>query len=194
MKTNKKGIIIAAAVLCIAIAGAVCTYFGYASTLLNPDSEKSINRYLGISDNSEITVIAQKKHKNYLGIYYRDSNENEGITSFMYLRESKLCKNRYDKLGGGSGNGSVSSTTVQRDEDYTAENPFYFIYGECKDYNFVSVVEISNEGQFTKKVDEFTVSDEPFIIVKEYKLTDLESDIFAFEGEAEEELFSEVRK
>lgn len=182
----KKAIKISVLVLCIIIIGGVCAYFGYASTLVNPESEKSLNKHLGINSNSVITVLVQEKYKNYLGIYYKDSSSSENKTSFIYLRENKICKNRYDKCGGGSSNQNVNSKRISRDDDFTAQNPFYFIYGQNVEDNTCSVFEYDIYGNFTKKIDEISVPDDPFVVVKNYNLSNSESDIFVFEGKVTE--------
>lgn len=182
----KKAIKISVLVLCIIIIGGVCAYFGYASTLVNPESEKSLNKHLGINSNSVITVLAQEKYKNYLGIYYKDSSSSENKTSFIYLRENKICKNRYDKCGGGSSNQNVNSRQISRDDDFSAQTPFYFIYGQNVEDNTCSVFEYDIYGNFTKKIDEISVPDDPFVVVKNYNLSNSESDIFVFEGKVTE--------
>lgn len=186
MRKIKKIIKISVTVLCIAIAGIVCAYFGYASTLINPDSEKSLNKHLGVSNDSIITVLAQEKYNNYLGIYYTDSNGEEGISNFVYLEENKLCKGRYKIRGGGSGNTSVKAQCVRSNDNNSDEAPFYFIYGQNVADNICTVFECDENGYFTKKINEISVADNPFVIAETYNLSNDNSDIFILEGKVTE--------
>lgn len=172
--------------LCLLIAAAVCVYIVYSLTLINPGSEESLRKHLGLSSDSRITVLARKKYNDYLGIYYKDSNESADITSFVYLRENKICKNKYDKLGGGSGNQAVSFQQIKRDDDSTSQDPFYFIYGQNVTDNSCTVFECGSDGHIIKKTDEIPLSSKPFVIVKNYRLSNPESDIFIFEGKVSE--------
>ena len=186
MRKSKKNIEISITVFCIAIVGILCVYFGYSFTLINPNNEKSLNKHLGVSEESIITILAQEKYNNYLGIYYTDSCGDEGISNFVYLKENNLCKGRYKILGGGSGNTSVKSQRVSSNNNNSNEIPFYFIYGQNVADNICTVFECNENGYLTKKIEEISVTDNPFVITKTYNLSNDNSDIFIFEGKATE--------
>ncbi len=189
MRKNEKVIRISIAVLCIIIAGIICTYFGYAATLINPESEKSLNKYLGVTDDSRITILAQEKYDDYLGIYYIDSNGEPGINNFVYLKENKICKGRYKLQGGSSGTTSVKAQYISNNANKTF---IYFIYGQNITDNICTVFECNEDGYFTKKINEISVPDNPFVIVKTYNLGSSNSDILILEGKVTEEDVAEM--
>lgn len=192
MRKNKKAIKISVTVLFIAIISIVCAYFGYASTLINPDSEKSLNKYLGANSDSIITVLAQKKHNDYLGIYYIDSNSEAGIRSFVCLKENKICKNRYNICGGGSGNTSVKFQSVSSNDNTDDETLFYFIYG----YNtsgICTMVELINNDSQAEINETFEIPEnEAFIIVKEFNFKEDDPSIMIFDGNVSEQELADL--
>ena len=191
MKKNKKAIKISAAVLFI-IIGVVCAYFGYASTLINPDSKESLNKYLGVNSDSIITILAKEKYNNYLGLYYTDSNSEEGIRSFIYLKENKICKNKYNICGGGNGNTSVNFQSVNKDEIDKEETSFYFIYGYNTSGSCTMVELIDNDRQ--AEINEiFNIPEkEAFIIVKEFKFKEDDPSIMIFDGNISEQELADL--
>lgn len=192
MKKNKKIIKLSVAVLCIAIAGVLCAYFGYAATRINPGSAKSLNKHLGVSDDSIITVLAQKKYNNYLGIYYTDSNSAEGTRNFVYLKEDKLCKNRYNICGGGSGNTSVKFQSVSTDDGADDGAPFYFIYG-CDTSGICTMVELADNDGHAEINETFEIpKKEAFIIVKEFYFKQDDPSIMIFDGKVSEQELADL--
>lgn len=190
--TRKKKLAILVLTLCFVILGITAGYFIYSSTLIDPRNQSSLNKHLGLSESSVVTVLAQENYENYCGIYYTDSNENAGITNFGYLRQNKFIKNRYEICGGGSGNAAVNSQTVKRADDETEESPFYFIYGQNPENDICTVFEVDENGYILKKIDEIFVSNEPFILVKKYKLSNTNNDILIFEGRVTEDDIAEM--
>lgn len=189
---KRKAIVITLSFLCIVTITTICVYFGYGTTLINPNSEKSLNKHLGVSNNSIITILSQTKYNEYLGILYTDSNdENNDIIHFSYLRESKIIKNHYKLYGGKNGNSTINSAKISREDDYTYDSPIYFIYGRNVKDNLCTVFECNENGYLTHRIEEIFISDSPFIITKNYRLSN-ESDIFVFEGKVTEKDVSEM--
>ena len=97
MKRNKKRFIIFL-IFIVFIGACAAVYFGYGSTMINPDNEQSIINVLSTDKSNPINILATKKYGNRFLVLYTDPvkvKENENSSCFSTFVKNKFYKNRY---------------------------------------------------------------------------------------------------
>lgn len=180
MNVNKKILIIC--IFILIIAAGVIGYFVYGNTMIDVESEKSINSHLAVDKSNPITILAKEQHEDYVGIFYTDPiDANDNVTHFAYVKKHKFYSNRYKVSGGGKDNtGQIQSSTAFEDGDL---NPIIFIYGNGKANELYSVFEMdAHTFMPVNKLEEITIPDKNFVIAKDYQLSDKDNQVMVFEG------------
>lgn len=178
MKLKKKRFIVLP-ILIVLIAVCAAVYLGYGSTMINPDNENSIINYLSIDKDNPITILAQEKYKNYIGILYTDpSDENNNTVHFDYFEKHNLYKNRYQHKGESSGNNGPDNIKLDMGEKNEC---YFFIYDQKSDYNKCSVFETEN-GIPIKKLEELDIKNTAYLITRNYNLENKDNEILLFNG------------
>lgn len=159
-------------------------YFLYGSTMINIKSEKSISNNLSSYKNTPISIIDLKVNDNYAFVLYTDPIDvNDDVVHYTYMRKHNLYKNRYKIKGGGKGNSEGIDSLKAYDCEKDTE-PLFFVYSQVKNTNVCSVFEYNLlTGELVKKLDEFKMPQNSYVIVKKFDLEDkLYNDIIIIQG------------
>lgn len=108
MKRNKKRFIIFL-IFIVFIGACAAVYFGYGSTMINPDNEQSIINVLSTDKSNPINILATKKYGDRFLVLYTDPvkvKENENSSCFSTFVKNKFYKNRYSASSIGTGDGT----------------------------------------------------------------------------------------
>lgn len=190
MKTKKKISIIAITSLIVIIAGCIIGYFGYGSTMINPDNEQSIINFLSTDKDKPIEILATKKYEDRFLILYIDPIkvvENKNSYCFSTFVKNKYYRSRYNASSLSTGDGTeiqVSSTELE--DMYSEKDTRAFaIANVASEETKCSVFEVNIETfRYESRLDVIDVpQNQPYIIVKEYKLKNKDNIIVAFDGD-----------
>ena len=168
-KKNKRLIIVFAAIITVILC-CIAAYFIYGSTMININSEKSINKHLAADANNPINIIATKEYEDYFAILFTDPfdvDEADDYAHFVVLRKHKFYKNLYVKEGASEGNKSGGSWQLNAME---SDHAVCFIYDIPSNDTKCLVFEEDMELNPIRKLDKFDVDQNGYIIIKEYDL------------------------
>lgn len=188
LRKNKK-LLITLAVFIALIGVCIAAYFAYGSTMINPDSEKSVINFLSTDKENPIDILVTKKYGDTFLVLYTDpvvTAKNKDISCFSSFKKNKYYKNRYNPMSLDSGN----ATDVQV---YGIELEGVSLQGDTRSYaitNYASqetkcsVFEVDPKLlRYTNRLDVIDVpKNEPYIIVKEYKTQSKDSVLIAYDG------------
>lgn len=169
-KTRKK-VLIAFTVLISVILCCIIAYFVYGNTMININSEESINKHLAADANNPINIIATKKYEDYFAVLYTDPidvDEDDDYAHYAVLAKHSLYKNRYRCVGRNWGNfGDAGCDQLNSME---SDHAVCFIYDIPRNNSKCLVFEEDMSLQSIRKLDEFEVEQNGYIIIKEYDL------------------------
>ena len=185
MKRNKKRFIIFL-IFIVFIGACAAVYFGYGSTMINPDNEQSI---INVLSTDPINILATKKYGNRFLVLYTDPvkvKENENSSCFSTFVKNKFYKNRYSASSIGTGDGTeiqVEGTELE-DASLQKDTRVFAIANVATEETICSIFEIDPEtGQYINRLDIIDVpKNQPYIIVKEYKTKSKNSVLIAYDG------------
>lgn len=189
-QAKNKAIKILIIALTIMIIGCFAGYFGYGATMVNPNSEKSIINYLSVNKNQSVNIIKTKKYNNYFAVLYTDPSEieiNKNSAHLIYFSKSKYYSNRYQekaKTGGKQTDPIVMYLVVDDESDNNNNNEVScFIGNIATNETKCSIFELGDDYLPIRKIDEIEVQkNEPYILVKKYKLSNSNHDIVCYDG------------
>lgn len=188
MKRNKKRFIIFF-IFIVFIGACAAVYFGYGSTMINPDNEQSIINVLSTDKSNPINILATKKYGDRFLVLYTDPvkvKENESSSCFSTFVKNKFYKNRYSASSIGTGDGTeiqVEGTELE-DASLQKDTRAFAIANVATEETKCSIFEIDPEtGQYINRLDIIDVpKNQPYIIVKEYKTKSKNSVLIAYDG------------
>ena len=173
MKRNKKRFIIFL-IFIVFIGACAAVYFGYGSTMINPDNEQSIINVLSTDKSNPINILATKKYGDRFLVLYTDP---------VKVKENE---NRYSASSIGTGDGTeiqVEGTELE-DASLQKDTRAFAIANVATEETKCSIFEIDPEtGQYINRLDIIDVpKNQPYIIVKEYKTKSKNSVLIAYDG------------
>lgn len=180
MTKKKKTAITGISIFGFILIGFISAYFIYGSTLLNGYSEETIIKELSEDMDNPIEILAMQKYEDHLGILYKDPTAEDPLNGanvddyafFADYVRHRLYKNRYYYKGGSPGGNATCPLTYALAED-VLQIPC-FVYDIGRDESRCVVYESDAMGNTVRKLDEFEVpANEPYIILKEYKLLNI---------------------
>jgi hypothetical protein len=198
MKINKK-IFIALPILITLIAVCAAVYFGYGSTMINPDNEKSIINFLSTDKDNPIDILVTKKYGDRFLILYTDPikvAKNKNSSCFSTFVKNKYYKNRYNTSSLSTGNGTEIQVvgTELEDVSLNEDTKTFAIANVASEETKCSIFEVDPEtNRYVSRLDVIDVpKNKPYIIVKEYKTHSKDNVLIAYDGIIElEQLNSE---
>ena len=191
MKRNKKRFIIFL-IFIVFIGACAAVYFGYGSTMINPDNEQSIINVLSTDKSNPINILATKKYGNRFLVLYTDPvkvKENENSSCFSTFVKNKFYKNRYSASSIGTGDGTeiqVEGTELE-DASLQKDTRVFAIANVATEETKCSIFEADSEtGIPIKRLDVIDVlKGQPYIIVKKYQIQSPNNMLIAYDGEIE---------
>lgn len=167
-------------------------YFGYGSTMINPDNEKSVINFLSTDKDNPIDILVTKKYGDVFLVLYTDpvvTAKNKDISCFSSFKKNKYYKNRYNTMSLDSRN----ATDVQvygielEDVSLQGDTRSYAIANYASQETKCSVFEVDPVMlRYANRLDVIDVpKNEPYIIVKEYKTQSKDSVLIAYDGVVE---------
>ena len=191
MKRNKKRFIIFL-IFIVFIGACTAVYFGYGSTMINPDNEQSIINVLSTDKSNPINILATKKYGNRFLVLYTDPvkvKENENSSCFSTFVKNKFYKNRYSASSIGTGDGTeiqVEGTELE-DASLQKDARTFAIANVATEETKCSIFEADSEtGIPIKRLDVIDVlKGQPYIIVKKYQIQSPNNMLIAYDGEIE---------
>ena len=191
MKRNKKRFIIFL-IFIVFIGACTAVYFGYGSTMINPDNEQSIINVLSTDKSNPINILATKKYGNRFLVLYTDPvkvKENENSSCFSTFVKNKFYKNRYSASSIGTGDGTeiqVEGTELE-DASLQKDTRVFAIANVATEETKCSIFEADSEtGIPIKRLDVIDVlKGQPYIIVKKYQIQSPNNMLIAYDGEIE---------
>lgn len=191
MKRNKKRFIIFL-IFIVFIGACAAVYFGYGSTMINPDNEQSIINVLSTDKSNPINILATKKYGDRFLVLYTDPvkvKENENSSCFSTFVKNKFYKNRYSASSIGTGDGTeiqVEGTELE-DASLQKDTRAFAIANVATEETKCSIFEADSEtGIPIKRLDVIDVlKGQPYIIVKKYQIQSPNNMLIAYDGEIE---------
>ena len=191
MKRNKKRFIIFF-IFIVFIGACAAVYFGYGSTMINPDNEQSIINVLSTDKSNPINILATKKYGDRFLVLYTDPvkvKENENSSCFSTFVKNKFYKNRYSASSIGTGDGTeiqVEGTELE-DASLQKDTRAFAIANVATEETKCSIFEADSEtGIPIKRLDVIDVlKGQPYIIVKKYQIQSPNNMLIAYDGEIE---------
>lgn len=184
MKKNNKKIIIVSAVVTIVII--FCTFAVVVYSMMsNPyskrelidiNNEKALNEFFGTDE--EYTILAKCEYEDYVMFLYPDPNDSDVFGNSVFVK-NKRYKDLYSISSQGYSSYNNDAIGCKRIDDGKTTNSIWFIY-DVPLYPICSVFEVDSKLQKIKKLDEFEVPKNGFIVVKEYKLENRQNRIMAY--------------
>lgn len=157
----------------------VIIYLLYGSTMININSENSINKKLAADSNSQVEILASKEYCGWAGVLYRESGDD--LTHFVYLKKHKFYKNRFIICGEWKGN-CIACETKNSNMLFLGKS-VCFIFGNSEKNTKYSIFEFDNNtGKLCKKLDEIDVYENSFVLIKMYDMNNHSNNIFVFAG------------
>ena len=154
-------------------------YLLYGSTMININSESSINKKLASDSNSQVEILASNEYCGWAGVLYRESCDD--LTHFVYLKKHKFYKNRYIICG--KWKGSYTACEAKNSTMQYNEKAVCFIFGNCEKNTKYSIFEFDiHTGKLCKKLDEIDVYENSFVLTKMYDMNNNSNNIFVFDG------------
>lgn len=172
MNNTRKKVIIAFTVLISVILSCIAAYFVYGSTMININSEKSINKHLATDPNNPINIIATKEYEDCFAILFKDPldvDQGDDYAHFAVLVKHSLYNNRYTYAGGCPG-GNFTDVDFWQMDAMMSDHAVCFIYDIPRNNSKCLVFEEDMSLQPIRKLDEFDVEQNGYIIIKEYDL------------------------
>lgn len=204
MKKAKSKIIITAVVLAAVLVVGFTGIYLFETSMLNPDSEKSIIRCINHQKTSELTenkigpvktIYKTQKHGDYFFVLYSkdvQESENDSTACFAAFKKDNHFKNRY-RYSGFSGNSTyeqVHTYTYYDEKDNTSTKVTCVLANIKSENTKCSVFETDEALVPIKKLDEVDIPQSNYILIKEYELESRDNDITVYDGSVGLELLA----
>lgn len=188
MKLNKKRFIVLPILIAL-IAACSAVYFGYGSTMINPDNKKSIINFLSTDKDNPIDILVTKKYGDRFLILYTDPikvAENKNSSCFSTFVKNKYYKNRYNTSSLSTGDGTEIQVAGTELEDVSSKGDTrtFAIANVASEETKCSIFEVDPEtNRYVSRLDVIDVpKNKPYIIVKEYKTQSKDNVLIAYDG------------
>lgn len=196
MKKAKSKIIIAAVVLAAVMIGGFTGIYLFETSMLNPESEKSIIRCINHQKLSKLTenrigpvktIYKTQKHGDYFFVLYSkdvQESENGSTACFASFKKDDYFKKRY-RYSGFSGNSTYEQvhTYTYYDEKDNSSTKITCVLANIKSENTkCSVFETDESLLPIKKLDEVDIPQSNYILIKKYELESRDNDITVYDG------------
>lgn len=158
--------------------------------MININSEKSINNHLSLTKSNSVTILGIEQYDDYCGILFIDPvDDPEGTTHFKCLKKNKLFSNMYYEIGSANqqNQSGVNCYKAYEDGDETA---VFFIYGLGNDFDKCTSFELTINS--VNKLEEISVSNTPYILIRTYDLEDQQNNIIVLDGSLSEKEFNQM--
>lgn len=184
---NKKKIVtVITALFFIVFCGLASAYIIFGNSMADIKDEKSISDYLAVDKNEPITILEMESYEDYVGILYTDpfdKTQDDDYCHFVCLKRHKWYKNKYVKAGSVYGNFTETNCYEICDLDNNCKA--FFIFDIPRKDTEVSVFETDGNLNILSKIEEISVPQKEFIILKKYKMKNSANSISIYNGSIE---------